>query len=121
MNLRNLAGAAVRRINPDVPITIQVSTGYTTAADGTQTPSYSPVNTTGNMQPLSGQDLKRIQNLNAQEVTAKVFVNGNYEGVVRNSGIGGDLLTINGQTYLITVVIERWPDWCLVGVTEQIT
>lgn len=119
MNLRNLVSGAVTRVNPDVPINIQVSTGYTTAADGIRTPTYSTVNTTGNMQPLSSQDLKKLDGLNVQSVTAKVFLNGNYEGVVRNKGKGGDLLTINGSTYLITAVIERWPDWCAVGVTEQ--
>ena len=120
MNLRSLVNGATRRVNPNVTVSIQVSTGYTTAADGSRTPTYSTTSTTGNMQPLSSQDLKRLEGLNIQSVTAKVFLNGDYEGVVRNDGKGGDLLTINGKTYLITAVIERWPDWCVVGVTEQI-
>ena len=122
MNLRKITNRGVQRINKDVPIVIKQSTGYTTAADGSRTPTYTALpTTTGNMQPLSSQDLKRLEGLNIQGVTAKVFVNGNHESVFRKTGRGGDLLVIGGNTYLVTAVIERWPSWCLVGVTMQMS
>ena len=122
MNLRKIANASIQAINKDVSITAKVSDGtYTTEPDGTRIPNYTTIITTGNMQPLSTQDLKRLEGLNIQNVTAKVFLNGNFEGVFRNTQRGGDLLIIGGNTYLVTAVIERWPSWCLVGVTMQMT
>ena len=119
MNLNALASGIVSAVNPQVSISVQTSTGYTINPDGTQVPTYSTSTTTGQMQPLSSQDLKKLDGLNIQNVTAKVFLNGDFEGVFRALGNGGDLLTINGQTYLVTAVLERWPDWTLVGVTMQ--
>ena len=119
MNLNNIAAAYVGSVNPQVSISVQTSTGYTVNPDGTQVPTYSTSSTTGQMQPLGPQDLKKLDGLNIQNVTAKVYLNGDYEGVFRVLGKGGDLLTINGQTYLVTAVLERWPQWTCVGVTMQ--
>lgn len=119
MNLHGMAKGAVARVNPGIAITVQHSSGYTTAADGTQTPTYTQSTAQGQVQPLSEQDLKRLEGLNAQEVTAKVFLSGDFEGVFRKLGKGGDLLEWGGNTYLVTAVIERWPDWTCVGVTAQ--
>lgn len=111
---------AVTRVNPYIPISVRVSTGYTTLADGTQQPAYaSPMTVPGQVQPLSSQDLKRLEGLNIQEVTQKVYLTGDFEGVFRTLGKGGDLLVWSGITYLVTAVLERWPDWVCVGVTAQ--
>ena len=121
MNLRKIANASIQSVNKDVSITAKVSDEtYTTEPDGTRIPNYTTITTTGNMQPLSTQDLKHLEGLGIQNVTAKVFLNGNFEGVFRNTQRGGDLLIIGGNTYLVTAVIERWPSWCLVGVTMQV-
>lgn len=119
MNLNALVGPLVGNVNPSISITVQKSTGYTIAADGTQQPTYTTSTVTGQVQPLSEQDLKRLEGLNAQDVTYKVFLNGDFEGVFRKTGRGGDLLSWGGNTYLVTAVIERWPDWTAVGVTLQ--
>ncbi len=121
MNLHQIASGAISSVNPFVAVTGQVSTGtYTTAGDGTRTPAYTTINTTGQIQPLSTQDLKKLNALNIQNVTQKGYLNGNYEGVFRALGKGGDLLTFGGETYLVTAVLERWPDWCCVGLTMQV-
>jgi hypothetical protein len=120
MNLRDIASKAVSPVNSEIAITIKQSTGYTTGADGAQTPTYSTVSTTGRIQALSGGDIKRIEGLNIQGVVQKVYLNGNYEGQFRKLGKGGDLLVFGGKTYLVNIVFERWPDWCAVGVTAQL-
>ncbi len=119
MNLNAIAAPLVAAVNPQVSISVQTSTGFTINPDGTQVPIYSASVVTGQMQPLSAQDLKKLEGLNIQNVTAKVFLNGDFEGVFRVLGKGGDLLTINGQVWLVTAVLERWKDWTLVGVTMQ--
>lgn len=40
MNLNAVVRGQIGAVNPDLLATVQVSTGYTTAADGTQTPAY---------------------------------------------------------------------------------
>lgn len=120
MNLHGIVSGAIAAVNPFIDITIKTSTGYTTGADGSQTPTYSTVSASGQVQALSGSDIKRIEGLNIQGVVQKVYLNGNYEGQFRALEKGGDLLIFGGRTYLVTVVFERWPDWCAVGVTMQL-
>ena len=119
MNLNDLVSSAIGAINPQVSISVQSSTGYTTNPDGTQVPTYSISTAMGQVQPLSSQDLRKLDGLNIQGVTAKVCLTGDFEGVFRVLGKGGDLLTFNGQAYLVTAVLERWPEWTCVGITMQ--
>jgi len=119
MNVRQLAAGATVAINPAVAVTIEQSTGYTTNPDGTQVPTYTTINTTGSVQALTGKDLEKLNGLNIQGVLSKIYLNGNYEGLFRVSGKGGDLIKFGGQTYLVASVMERWPDWCCLALTLQ--
>lgn len=121
MNLHAAVSGVIGAVNPFVPVSIQQSTGYTTNPDGKQVPTYTPVSTTGQKQALTGGDILRLNSLNVQGVSEKMYLNGNYEGLIRATGKGGDLLTFNGQTYLVAAVLERWPDWCCVALTMQVT
>ncbi len=120
MNLHGIVSGAIGTVNPFIPVVIQQSAGYTAAPDGSQVPSYTTINTNGQQQALSGGDILRLNNLNVQGVVCKMYLNGNYEGVFRALGKGGDLLTFGGQTYLVGAVLERWPDWCCVALTMQV-
>jgi hypothetical protein len=121
MNLRNIANGATCAVNPNVLATIQQSAGYETRDDGTQAPKYNTITgVKAQVQEMTSGDIKRMESLNIQNVQQKVYLNGNFEGVFRVLGKGGDLLIIGGRVYLITIVFERWPDWCSVGVTMQL-
>lgn len=121
MNLHSIASAAISAVNPMIPVTIKSSTGYTTGADGTQTPNCSTTTASGQRQALSSGDISRMNSLNIQGVSEKLYLTGNYEGVFRVLGKGGDVVSFGGQTYLVTTVLERWPDWCCLGLTLQTT
>lgn len=120
MNLHGIASQAVGAVNPNIPIIIQKSTGYTTLGDGTQEPTYSTVTVPGNVQSLTGKDLAQLSALGIQGVTQKVYLAGDFEGVFRVLGKGGDLLKFREQTWLVSAVMERWPDWVCVAVTMQL-
>lgn len=120
MNLHGIVRGAIGAVNPHLPVVIQQSTGYTTGVDGSQVPTYTTINTTGQKQALSGGDILRLNSLNVQGVSEKMYLDGNYEGLIRATGKGGDLLTFNGQTYLVAAVLERWADWCCVALTMQV-
>lgn len=120
MNLHGIVSGVIGSVNPHQFMTILISTGYTTAADGTQAPSYNTITTTGQVQELTGKDIMRLNGLNVQGVTQKAYLTGDFEGVFRVLGKGGDLIKFGSQTYLVTAVLERWPDWVCVGLTMQL-
>jgi hypothetical protein len=121
MNLHSIVSGAIGAVNPFIPVTIKSSTGYTTSPDGTQVPAYSTTTTTGQQQALSGGDIMRLNNLNIQGVTTKMYLTGQYEGVFRVLGRGGDLVVFGGRTYLVAQVLERWDSWCCLALTMQTT
>lgn len=121
MNLHGLVRGTIRAVNPDIPVTIRPSAGASEDDTGRVIPAYgTPINTTGQKQPVTGRDIERFQQQNIQGVTCKMYVYGNVEGLFRVLGKGGDLLEFQGQTYLVASVLERWPDWCCVALTMQL-
>lgn len=120
MNLHGIARGAIGSVNPHLPVTIKQSTGYTVDTDGTQIPAYNTITTTGQKQALTGGDILRLNSLNVQGVTEKMYLDGNYEGLIRATGKGGDLIVSGGRTYLVAAVLERWADWCCVALTMQV-
>lgn len=112
MNLHGIVSGAIGTINPHTPAQILASTGYGTSDDGTRGPTYAaPVNVDIQRQELTQADLKQIDNLNLQGVLAAIYVDGNWFGVNRPNGQGGDLIRFDGQEWLVVAVSEMWPDW----------
>lgn len=124
MNLHAVVSGAIGAINPPVIGSVKVSTGVTTAGDGTQTPQYTTVNNVSmQVQALTAKEIEHLDSLNIQGVMRGVWMNGNIEGLNRNAGKGGDLLIFLGQTWLVVQVLETWDTdgWCHVAVALQVT
>jgi hypothetical protein len=127
VNLRGIVNGAIQGINSDTVVTWVQNSGYTTAADGTRTPSLTSTQVNANVQPLSGTDLRHVDGLNIQGVMRSVYLYGDVEGIVRADGKGGDVLQfpqVPGGTvhnWLVTQVMEVWTSWCRVIVTLQKT
>lgn len=120
MNLHGIVSAAIGAVNPHIQVTIRQSIGATEDATGRTVAAYAaPISTMGQKQPVSNGDIQRFQQLGIQGVHCKMYLNGNYEGMFRVLGKGGDLIGFQGQTYLVADVIERWPDWCCLALTMQ--
>ncbi len=121
MNLHGIVRSAINTVNPDVPGVMKVSAGtYTTDAAGHRVPAYVEQAVTVQLQPMTYTDLMKIDGLNLQGIVKAAYVNGNFEGVNRPKQKGGDLLIVNGETWLITQPLEEWPDWCKFVVTLQV-
>lgn len=125
MNLHQIVRGAIRRINPDTMLRIQVSNGYTTEADGTQVPIYcDPVEPVpADVQALQDTEIQHLDSLNIQGRAMAFYINGNIDGLIRPNSSGGDLITIIkggtnqqliGSIWLVKVIAEYWPDWCKV-------
>jgi hypothetical protein len=124
MNLHKLTRGMVGSVNPNVTASIQKSIGYTTAADGTRTPAYAPaVFVRVQIQALQYNDIAQLDGLNIQGERRAMYISGNWEGIVRADGSGGDLITLpDGSLWLVAQVLEDWGGrrgWVKVAVTRQ--
>lgn len=111
MNLQSLASAATTAITPSIAITIKVSTGSTTSADGSRVATYSEQAVAGQVQALTQSDLRQIEGMNVQGQLASVYLPGDFNGIIRANSAGGDVLVFGGQTWKIVSVPEQWPNW----------
>jgi hypothetical protein len=127
MNLRGLANAATVAINPNIPVEVLRSTGYTMGAGARQVPTYAaPVVGVGQMQALDGDELKQLEGMNMQGTIRALYIYGFAAGVIRPNQTGGDLVNVTNapgfpgkREWLVTKVLEAWPDWVKVAVTLQ--
>jgi hypothetical protein len=125
INVRGMANAAIQVVNANITIPLLRSTGYTVGANGKQMPTYDTLSGPAQVQALGPKDLQHVNALNLQNVSRKVYLYGNWMGVVRADEKGGDLLTfpqIGGgadHQWKVVTVFETWPTWCAVGVVLQ--
>jgi len=125
MNLRGLINGFTGITNPNRQINWVQSTGYTTNAAGKRTPTVQTLTVQAQIQALSTSDLKHVDGLNIQGVMRSVYIYGQAAGVIRANQIGGDILVFSEskggtpRNWLITQVMENYPDWCRVIVTLQ--
>lgn len=110
MNLHQIVSGYVGAVNPPIPVQVQMSTGYATAANGARAPSYAPaIIITAQVQALTAKDLRQIEGLNLQGTLKSIYVNGAISDAVRPSLQGGDLVTLpDGTVWLIKQVLEGW-------------
>jgi hypothetical protein len=121
MDLHSIVAPLINRVNPFVTATIAASTGYMTAADGKPVPTYAaPVTVSVQMQSLTYKDVVQLDSLNVQGAEQAFYIKGDWEGIVRADRKGGDKLIVNGRTYLIVQVLERWPDFVKVAGNLQV-
>lgn len=130
MNLQQITAGVVSAVNPMVPVSVQISNGNTVNADYSRTPAYLPaIILQGQIQSLTFSDLRQLEGLNIQGSKRAVYLQGDIEGLVRETNKGGDILTFpDGTIFLVTTVLENWnpPDgtnsgWCKIAVTEQMS
>lgn len=126
MNLRGMVNKYTQITNPNVCINWIQSTGYVTNNAGKRTPTSITLSVEAQIQALSTSDLEHTDGLNITNVMRTVYLYGNAAGVVRADNIGGDILVFpeipnsSNKNWLITKVVETWPDWCHVIVSLQV-
>ena len=120
MNLHGVASPAIAAINPMISATLRRSTGYTTAADGTRTPTTSDSTIIIQLQGASDNVLTQLNELNIGGILQTVYANGSIQSIDRKDGLGGDLLIIGSTTWLVVHALGQWPDWCYVAIQKQV-
>lgn len=119
MNLHSIVSGAISSVNEMIPMFFTINQGYTTASDGTRTPRTRIVNTEGQFQNITAKELQHLQGMNLQGDLGVVYVNGNFDGVVRSEKRGGDTVSFNNKCWLVVQVLEQWPDWCKLAICLQ--
>jgi hypothetical protein len=76
------------------------------------------------IQPMTWRDLQQVDGLNVQGVRWKVYLSGEVDGMVRSEKKGGDLVIVpagsrHAGTWLVTQVLEQFPDWVCAAITLQ--
>lgn len=125
VNLRAIANSVTQAINPNVVCERWRSDGYTVDENFKQVPEYKKAPLSVQVQAMSDKELRQMDALNIGGVHRKVFTNAQAASLVRAAEKGGDLLVFpagvlpEGTTWLVTNVMERWPDWCTFAITLQ--
>lgn len=123
MNLHAIAGPIVGIVSGTTIGEHWMSTGNTTAADGSRAPTFATrTDVEMQVQALTGPELALIESLNIQGVKRAVHMMGDVRGVDRKSNEGGDILKFNGDYWLVAAVLETWDasGWCRVAVVKQV-
>lgn len=125
MNLRGLANSMTKQVNPNIPITVKISNGYTIdPVTLRQVPVYTEYEAVGNVQALDGDDITQISNLNQAGVIRAVYLYGSVSGVIRADSTSVSNLTFvtnesgvtKARSWNVFKVLETWPQWCKVAV-----
>ena len=115
MNLHGLVSGAIGTVNPHVPCSTLVSTGYTTNPDGSRVPTYDTVTGMAQVQALTYKDLTQVDGLNLNGAARGIYFYGDIQGVLRARTKGGDVVTLsdgpNAGKWLVVQVLETWSDW----------
>lgn len=121
MDLRGIANGVSSTVNPNKTVTVLRSTGYTIGAGRKQVPSYAaPITGPAQIQALDGKDLKQLDGLNIQGTIRAIYMRGALAGVIRADQVGGDIVQIDGQNWLIVKVLESWPNWTKAAIALQV-
>lgn len=125
MNLHSIVAGAISAVNPMLTGTIKISIGYGKAPNAAQVPLYAaPKQVQVQVQPLSSDDLKKLDGMNIQGHMKAMYLNGeNLQAASRPDRKGGDLITLpDGSVWLVTQVLEDWnisSGWMKSAVTLQ--
>lgn len=124
MNLSGIVGGYVSAVNPWVTATMQESQGYTTNPDGSRAPKYgAPTPMLVQLQALQYNDIQQVSGLNLTGIRHAMYINGDWNAVVRSKQEGGDLVTLpDGTVWLIVFLFENWAmtgGWSKVCITAQ--
>ncbi|WHB31201.1 head protein [Xanthomonas phage NEB7] len=120
LNLHAIVRGAIQTVNPDVPGDVYISTGATTAG-GIRTPTFGMLPAQRlQVQAMSHEDLYHLGGLAFAGNMQKLYAYGQFAGIVRPDGKGGDLVRLGTEWWVVQHVLEWWPGWCSVSITRQV-
>jgi hypothetical protein len=120
LNLHGVASGVLDAVNPRIPAVLKASKGWTETPDGHRLPVLKPQNGMIQVQGITAMELAHLSALNITGVLRKVYLDGDWNAIVRSTGQGGDLFSFGGHDWLVVHVLETWPEWSAVIVSQQV-
>lgn len=109
MNLHQIVSGAINSVNPFQKITITPRSGYAVNEYGEAIPNEdASYEVMAQIQPLTSEDIKFINNYNESTVYKAFYVSANTFGVNRPMAKGGDKVEWNGKTFFVASMPEDW-------------
>jgi hypothetical protein len=120
MDLRTIANQLSNCINSNISVTLMASTGFTIGAGQRQQPTYAdPVTGFAQVQALDNSELKQLDGISQQTTIRGIYLRGALHGIIRPEQLGGDLVMINGQSWLVVKILETWATWSKAAIVLQ--
>ena len=128
MNLHSIAAPIVGAVNSNVTVTLYQSTGFSTNADFSRTPTFSTSTMSAQIQGLQSDDIRVLNGLGIQGVRRKAYLWGTWTGMVRGLQKGNDYVVFaDGSQWKIAYVFEDYghgvngaSGWCSVALVLQL-
>ena len=113
MNLHDIVSSAINAVNPFQPITITKRGTYTVNEYGERSVSpSSSITVLADVQPLSSEDIKFINNYNQSSIYRSFWVSTDVSGINRPLAKSGDIVTYYGDTYYVMGMKVDWYATC---------
>lgn len=119
LNMHHIVRGAIQKVNSDVDGTLYISTGRTTNR-GIVTPSFVAVPARLQVQATPHESLYHLNGLSYTGGLSILYAYGDLSAINRPTGGGGDLVDVRGKWWAIQHVLEWWPGWCSVSITQQL-
>lgn len=111
MNLHEIVSNAISSINPFQSVTITPRGDYTVNDYGETTVAEGePYTVMADVQPITDEDVKFINNYNESTEYRAFWVSANVSGLNRPKMRSGDKVEWSGKTYYVTSMPEEWYD-----------
>ena len=122
MNLHSLVRGVITRLNEDQEVVVFINKGYEHFAGGITKPVWRKIHTTAQVQPVSSNEIKFIDNYVESSTYRTFYLNGNFSGLNRRTGTGGDKILWNGYYWFVASNPEPWEiaGWTCVQCVQQI-
>lgn len=122
MNLRAIANAATRTVNPNLTVSWRAYSGYSISAAGKAVPTYAAdVPLVAQVQALTRKEVEHIAAMNLSPCDRAAYVNGAVAAYDRVAQTGGDLLVFEGVVWKVMAILEGWTTagWMKVALVQQ--
>ncbi len=125
MNLHGIASRYVSKVNPLVQAELYVNMGWIEGRGAKRIAQWAPpIIRTMQIQALDSSDTTHNDEMNTSISTHRIYVYGVLNDLTRANQLGGDKIQIltgrqAGAVFLVTSILEQWPDWVCALATLQ--
>jgi hypothetical protein len=121
VNLHQIASKAIRIINENKTVLYYKSIGYNFGYAAVQQPLYAdPKEIIIQRQAAGAGDIEHTKGVNIQSLVFHIYSLEDLQAVNRPVGTGGDLIVMDGYTWLVERIIENWGKWTKAAIYLQV-